>query len=173
MNRIEQKARDLLANAYERADDHVQAQLARAVAVELWPPLSACAAALRAAPDYMTLRIPRSDKLDPITVYMDDRGDGRGRVTIAIACYGDAWTCSWGALGGPLLSFLANVSADYLAGAMLELRRHTKHDRAYALRIAAVVIAAAQEAGTAVAEEPEGLPADIASPDILPEASHA
>ncbi len=173
MNRIEQKARDLVASAYERTNAPTMAEIARTTPVEGWAPLSACVAALRAAPEFTTLRIPRSEKLDPITVYLDDRGDGRGRVTIAIACYGDAWTCSWGALGGPLLSFLANVDAEYLAGAMLELRRHTKHDRVYAVRIARVVVAAAQEANAAAAEEPDGLPADVESPARLPEASHA
>src|SRR5690606_8657631 len=43
------------------------------------------------------LRIPAQPGLDPIVVYFEDYAPGRGRITVA--CYGDAWTAAWGAMG--------------------------------------------------------------------------
>ncbi len=99
-----------------------------------------------------TLRIPAQPGLDPITVHIDNWGIGRGRATIA--CYGDAWTCCWNAMGNrTLLQFLTKVDPDYVAGNMLSFRKHTKADRTYAVKIAAAVIEAAK---LAAAPAPEG-----------------
>lgn len=87
------------------------------------------------------LRIPRSKSLDPITVYFDDRAPGVGRVTIA--CYGDAWTAAWSAMGERTVrQFIADVDAGYLSGAMLQLCGGNDRHRSYTDRVAAAVIAA-------------------------------
>jgi hypothetical protein len=107
--------------------------------------LETCAeitAALRAAPE--VIRIPAADGLDPITVYADDLGEGRGRLTVC--CYADSWsyTAAWGAMGGGLHSFVAGLNAHYLADNLLwpNAPKARKHQRQYVERIAAAVIAA-------------------------------
>ena len=37
------------------------------------------------------------DRLDPITVFLEDYSHGAGQITIV--CYGKAWTSYWGAMG--------------------------------------------------------------------------
>ena len=87
------------------------------------------------------LRIPRHASLDPIIVYFEDSAPGRGRITIA--CYGDAWTGGWGAMGNRTVrQFVYGVDPDYLAGSLLELRKASDHFRKYTERVAAAVIAA-------------------------------
>jgi hypothetical protein len=52
--------------------------------------------------------------LDPITVFLDDMGQGRGRITIS--CYTKAWTAYWGAMGERTLAqFFMDASTEYLA----------------------------------------------------------
>lgn len=87
------------------------------------------------------LRIPEQPGLDPITCYFEDYAPGRGRITIA--CYGDAWTAAWGAMGNRTVrEFVASAPPDYLACSMLELTPATTRRRKYAERIASAVIAA-------------------------------
>lgn len=92
------------------------------------------------------LRIPAQPGLDPITVYFDDAGDGRGRMTVA--CYGEAWatavTAAWAAMGPrSVREFVGGVDPSYLTGALCSLRpRTTAVERGYVLRIAKAVIAA-------------------------------
>lgn len=105
------------------------------------------------------LRIPRSKSLDPITVYFEDHVPGVGRVTIA--CYGDAWTAAWSAMGERTVrQFIADVDAGYLSGAMLQLCGGNDRHRSYTDRVAAAVIAALaaspqQEPGAVVAPWPD------------------
>ena len=100
------------------------------------------AEAMRAAPE--VIRIPATDGLDPITVYADDLGEGRGRLTVC--CYSDSWsyTAAWGAMGGSLRSFIAGLNPHYLADNLLwpNAAKPRKHQRQYVERIAAVVIGA-------------------------------
>jgi len=85
------------------------------------------------------LRIPRSATLDPVIVYFDDYRPGQGRVTIA--CYGDAWTAAWGAMGDRTVrEFVAQANPGYLSGALLSLSGARKHHREYTERVAAAVI---------------------------------
>jgi hypothetical protein len=86
------------------------------------------------------LRIPRSENLDPITVYFEDHAPGAGRVTVA--CYGDAWTAWWGSMGNcTVREFIAGVvDTGYLSGALLQLRGASASHRNYTKRIAAAVI---------------------------------
>lgn len=88
----------------------------------------------------VALQIPRSDKLDPIFCYFEDFEPGAGRVTIA--CYGDAWTAAWGAMGARTVrQFVAECDSYYLTNSLLQLRGANKRMRDYTGRIAAAVIA--------------------------------
>lgn len=90
------------------------------------------------------VRIPAADGLDPITVYADDVGEGRGRLTVC--CYADSWsyTAGWGAMGGGLHAFVAGLNPQYLADNLLwpNAAKTRKHQRQYVERTAAAVIAA-------------------------------
>jgi len=88
------------------------------------------------------IRIPARNKLDPISVFVQDQAAGRGR--IVVTCYGNAWQGFWNAMGDrAVMQFVAKCDPDYVAGSMLQGRqtRIAKHDRDYATRIAAEVIA--------------------------------
>lgn len=88
------------------------------------------------------IRIPARNKLDPISVFVQDQAAGRGR--IVVTCYGNAWQAFWGAMGDrTVMQFVAQCDPDYVAGSMLQGRqtRIAKHERDYATRIAAEVIA--------------------------------
>lgn len=88
------------------------------------------------------IRIPARNKLDPISVFVQDQAAGRGR--IVVTCYGNAWQGFWNAMGDrTVMQFVAKCDPDYVAGSMLQGRqtRIAKHDRDYATRIAAEVIA--------------------------------
>lgn len=88
------------------------------------------------------LRIPAQPGLDPITVYFEDYAPGRGRITVA--CFGDAWTAAWGAIGDrSVREFVSSVGPGYLAGAMQELSPPTtKAHRKYTERVAGAITAA-------------------------------
>jgi hypothetical protein len=88
------------------------------------------------------LRIPKPTNLDPITVYLEDEGEGRGRATIV--CYNEAWTCYWGSMRGSLLDFMARCNSSYLVGCMTTGRTTRRSEREYAERVAAAVIGALQ-----------------------------
>lgn len=88
------------------------------------------------------IRIPARNKLDPISVFVQDQAWGRGR--IVVTCYGNAWQGFWGAMGDrTVMQFVAQCDADYVAGNMISGRqtRMTKAEQAYTQRIAAEVIA--------------------------------
>lgn len=61
------------------------------------------------------LRITDVQGLDPIDVYLEDFGPGRGQLTIN--CYGKSWTTLWGAMGDThdLISFVRQCDPDYIA----------------------------------------------------------
>ena len=87
------------------------------------------------------LRIPAQPGLDPITAYFEDYAAGQGRVTVA--CYGDAWTASWGAMGDcKVREFVASVDAGYLSAAFLQLSGASGKHRLYTDRIARALTAA-------------------------------
>jgi len=93
------------------------------------------------------LHIPRSAGLDPIYCYFEDFDAGRGRLTVA--CFGDAWTGAWGAMGDcGVRQFVAGCNPDYLASSFLEMRGGNKRHREYTTRVAAAVIAALTGAKT-------------------------
>jgi hypothetical protein len=54
------------------------------------------------------------DRLDPITVLIDDMAVGRGSITIC--CFGKAWTAYWGAMGDSrIVDFFLNSDVQYIA----------------------------------------------------------
>lgn len=54
------------------------------------------------------------DKLDPVTMVLEDFGAGKGKLTID--CYGKAWTAYWGAMGSETIAeFINTADVDYLA----------------------------------------------------------
>lgn len=61
------------------------------------------------------LRITGADRLDPISVTLQDFGPGQGKITIDV--WGEAWACYWGAMGEKktISSFFQKASIGYLA----------------------------------------------------------
>lgn len=49
---------------------------------------------------------------DPITVILEDFGEGRGKLIIEE--YGASYAAFWGAMGGSLVNFVTQCSADYI-----------------------------------------------------------
>lgn len=141
----QQRARELWSNALRKVGQHEYAYHV-GCGGDLDPgeqaTLDAITAALRTAPE--VIRIPAANGLDPITVYADDLGEGHGRLTVC--CYSDSWsyTAGWGAMGGSLHSFIADLDPHYLADNLLwpNAAKTRKHQRQYVERIAAAVIAA-------------------------------
>ncbi|MDC9598949.1 hypothetical protein [Xenorhabdus anantnagensis] len=59
----------------------------------------------------LQITVPRHD---PIHVYLEDYGDGQGRITISE--YGESWTAYWGAMGGSLSDFILKADNGYIIG---------------------------------------------------------
>lgn len=67
----------------------------------------------------MTVFIDRVPNLDPITVYLNDFGSSKGKVTIE--CFGKAWSTYFGAMGDKTISaFLCSVDPEYLCSRMVD-----------------------------------------------------
>lgn len=95
-----------------------------------------------ADPEVRRIRIPARNNLDPITVFVEDLGQGRGRM--AICCYASAWNAYWGAMGtDSTMEFVASCNADYIGNSMTSgtILSSKKREQAYADRIAAEVVA--------------------------------
>lgn len=78
--------------------------------------------------------------LDPVTVILFDLAPGKGR--IVVECYGNAWSCYFGAIGkGDMAAFIASVGDDYLSSALRRSQSRTgKGEAAYLTRICVAVI---------------------------------
>jgi len=60
------------------------------------------------------LRIAEADRLDPVTVYMEDYEPGKGK--IIIECYGKSWSSFWGSMASNTIAeFLCCCDEHYLA----------------------------------------------------------
>lgn len=60
------------------------------------------------------LTITDVERLDPISVYLEDYGIGQGKITIT--CFGESWTAFWGGMGNRTLSeFVKSCDNHYLA----------------------------------------------------------
>lgn len=61
------------------------------------------------------VRITGTPALDPIDVYLEDRGPSQGQITIT--CYGKSWAAYWGGMGGDTIAeFFCRCDEHYLAG---------------------------------------------------------
>lgn len=58
------------------------------------------------------LMVTELDGLDPVAVYLEDQGEGKGKITIT--CYGKAWTAYWGAMGCDIREFILSADNGYL-----------------------------------------------------------
>lgn len=59
------------------------------------------------------LQLTELKRLDPVTVFLEEFGPGRGRITIE--CFGQAWSSFWPAMGCSLPEFFIDCNNDYLA----------------------------------------------------------
>jgi len=66
--------------------------------------------------------------LDPIAVYLEDQGVGRGKITIT--CFDDSWSYFWGAMGDgyDIRCFFLKADTDYIAGKLQPLLKDTVND---------------------------------------------
>lgn len=89
------------------------------------------------------IEIPAAGELDAIQVYWRDVGLGQGYVTIT--CWGSAWTCYFGGMGGRTIrQFFADCDKHYLV-TKLGITQHLKQrksDHAYLGRLIDAVHAA-------------------------------
>lgn len=60
------------------------------------------------------LHISNIERLDNVDVYLEDFGDGRGKMTAS--CFGQSWSWFWGSMGKPLEQFILSCGNDYLIG---------------------------------------------------------
>ena len=58
------------------------------------------------------LMVTELEGLDPVAAYLEDQGEGRGKITIT--CYGKAWTAYWGAMGCGIREFVLSADNGYL-----------------------------------------------------------
>jgi len=92
-----------------------------------------------------------ADKLDPVTVFLQDFGGGCGRMIVE--CWCTAWSAYWGAMGSASVrEFVLEAHPEYIATRMLpQDRKHLKRDEAYLLRIVKVVQQAMRDGAGKVA----------------------
>ena len=83
-------------------------------------------------------RLPASDALDPITIYVWDYEQGKGN--LIVECYGQAWSAWWHAMGRDnIASFIARCDPDYVANNMRGPLQMTNGEEKYLLRVATAV----------------------------------
>lgn len=87
----------------------------------------------------ISLEITEVPGLDPIRVLLQDLGPNQGR--LIIECYGQAWSCSWMAMGSDIRSFVTSVDPDYIASKLAgnSARKLAKKDISYLLRVVKAV----------------------------------
>ena len=67
-----------------------------------------------------TLKITDIDKLDPVTVYLEDHGPAEG--TITFTCYGQSWSAYWGGMGDQTIAeFFCSCDHHYIASKVSSL----------------------------------------------------
>ena len=59
------------------------------------------------------IKIEEIEKLDPISVYLEDFERGQGKITIS--CYDKTWSSYWGSMGRTILEFFCTTDNNYLA----------------------------------------------------------
>ena len=64
--------------------------------------------------------------LDPISVYLDDFGEGKGQITIT--CSGEFWTAFWGNMGDSnMTEFFLSCDNDYLSKKLSTVRLNKRN----------------------------------------------
>lgn len=81
----------------------------------------------------IALEIKDAPALDPIRFFLQDLGEGQGR--IIIECYGRAWSNYWGSMGTDIRTFLLSADAGYIENALHSGQRPRLGERAYLRRI--------------------------------------
>lgn len=85
------------------------------------------------------MHIPAGVGLDPIYVYFTDFELGKGMMTVA--CYGQAWSCGFGAMGERgIKEFIRKSGADYVANKMECSDIRKKSYRDYTMKIATRIV---------------------------------
>lgn len=121
------------------AGDYSDEQWQRYVAAD-----DALVKALNASgPDVEVINIPGTGYIDPITVFLQDFGPGKGR--IVIECFGEAYSHYWSAMGGDqtVRQFVVSCGRDYLVGKLwpswVRQTRNTKAHESYLEKVVDVV----------------------------------
>ncbi|MGV2703469.1 UNVERIFIED_CONTAM: hypothetical protein MT382_08670 [Aeromonas salmonicida] len=69
------------------------------------------------------LGLTELDRLDPVTIYLENFEPGRGRITIT--CFRKSWSASWSAMSGRTVEqFFVSCDDEYLAGNLSSCRSH-------------------------------------------------
>ncbi|MCX4025141.1 hypothetical protein H0A36_30080 [Endozoicomonas sp. SM1973] len=58
------------------------------------------------------IKLTDLERLDPITVFLEDFELGKGKITIE--CYGKSWSSYWPGMGGTIAEFFIRCDEDYL-----------------------------------------------------------
>ena len=62
-----------------------------------------------------TIKLTEVDRLDPITVHLENHEPGKGK--IGIECYGKSWSAYWGGMSGdPVEAFFIRCNPGYIIG---------------------------------------------------------
>ncbi len=73
------------------------------------------------------------ERLDPVTVFIEDFEPGKGRITMC--CYGQSWTSYWGGMSGDdIATFFCRAPDDYLVDNLSKVKARAS-DRKYLLKI--------------------------------------
>jgi hypothetical protein len=99
--------------------------------------------------------IEGADRLDPISVVLENFEPGKGRVTIR--CYAQSWALNayWGAMSGKSVEeFIMDCHPEYVMGCLTWGRQPVKkRDEAYFVRVVRAVQQALRQRATAAAKE--------------------
>lgn len=68
------------------------------------------------------IKLTSLEILDPITAYIEDLGESKGKITIE--CFGKSWSAFWGGMGGrDLTGFFNSCDVDYLSNCLWDHKR--------------------------------------------------
>ena len=86
------------------------------------------------------IKITELERLDPITVYIEDLSPGRGKITVE--CYGRTWSSFWPAMGKrSIAQFFVDCNEDYIANNFVPGINDTNDDwNAFASKVKARVL---------------------------------
>lgn len=104
------------------------------------------------------IEISGAERLDPISLLLENLEPGKGRITIR--CYAQAWalTAYWGAMGGRTVEeFVMDCNPEYVSDALTWGRQPVKkRDEAYFVRIVCAVQQALRQRAAQKAEVSHG-----------------